>query len=96
MGTQENGQVALSKRQPIEMALKSLALGISECSPRSRLGQGQAVCNRIRFLGPVTSQQLPESQPHAWAVSEILGQLRYFCPGSLGLFLHDPKGVHML
>lgn len=41
------------------------------------------------------SQQLPESQPHAWAVSEILGQLRCFCPGPLGLFLHDPKGAHM-
>lgn len=54
MGTQEKGQVALSKKQLIEMAVKSLVLGISECFPRSLLGQGKAVCNRIRFLSPVT------------------------------------------
>ena len=44
-------------------------------------------------LGP--SQQLSESQPHAWGVSEILGQLSCLVPGPLVLFLHGPKATHV-
>lgn len=62
--------------------------------PGKAIGRQQDQVSGPSDLGP--SQQLPESWPHAWGVSEILGQLSGLCPGSLGLFLHSPKGVHVL
>lgn len=50
----KKGQVAPSKRQPLEMVLKSPGARYFDCSPQSFLGQWKAICNRIRFLGPVT------------------------------------------
>lgn len=70
------------------------ALLFSQASWAQESHQQQDQVSGPSDLGP--SQQLPESWPHAWGVSEILGQLSGLCPGSLGLFLHSPKGVHVL
>lgn len=61
-------------------------------------GPGQDCLQRDQVSSPndlEPSQQLSESQPHAWGVSEMLGQLSCLIPGPLDLFLHGPKATHV-